>query len=178
MHNNHSKISTPTASEPTSSVSKPLAYLCRHGPLCGVICHILPLTTCGRRNLTIHPPFLPTVSNTPAYSEETWKSFHLAQGASSIDSSDCTYHVSCRAARCKLPNVDQATARRDPAVDAEAFLRTHRNVDSGCPDNGCLGMMVTPVFADASGADGRLGYVEVGMEVVVGERGEHVYVKA
>jgi len=38
-------------------------------------------------------------------------------------------------------------------------------------------MMVTPVFADTSGEDAMVSYLQVGMEIVVGETGEHVYVK-
>ncbi|CAI4210721.1 unnamed protein product [Parascedosporium putredinis] len=90
------------------------------------------------------------ITGPPAYDEDHWKTFRLKQGTASVHS-DCTYHVSCRTSRCKLPNVDPATAIPHP-VEPDRYLRKHRNIDDGCPKNGCLGMMLTPSSPTKAGA--------------------------
>ncbi|KAK7750367.1 hypothetical protein SLS62_007666 [Diatrype stigma] len=121
------------------------------------------------------------VSGAPAYDEETWKQIRLKPGDSGLFS-DAVFHVSCRTVRCKMPNVNQTTGLRHP-VEPDKSLRTLRAVDEGAPRMGCLGMQLTPLFG-SSGAGGeevdeeeRTSWVGVGMEVVVEERGEHVYIK-
>ncbi|SPN99657.1 related to MOSC domain protein [Cephalotrichum gorgonifer] len=115
------------------------------------------------------------ITGPPPYEEDTWKSFRLKQGEAS-SSTDCIYHVSCRTARCKLPNVNPDTAIRHP-VEPDRYLRKHRNVDEGAPLHGCLGMMLTPIFPPADNLVALESWLEVGMEIDVTERGKHVYQK-
>ena len=79
-----------------------------------------------------------------------------------------------------MPNVDQGTGARHP-VEPDKSLRTLRAVDAGAPRLGCLGMQLTPLYPDQEGAGAEderdlASWVQVGMDVVVQERGEHVYV--
>lgn len=80
---------------------------------------------------------------------------------------------------CKLPNVNPSTGAPHP-VEPDRYLRKHRNVDEGAPRLGCLGMMLTPIFAprpaDAVGDPPLESWLEVGMEIDVLRRGEHVYI--
>ena len=91
---------------------------------------------------------------------------------------DASLHVSCRTVRCKMPNVDQASGARHP-VEPDKSLRSLRAVDAGAPRLGCLGMQMTPLYPRrGAGDDGeeRVSWVAVGMDVVVEERGEHLYI--
>jgi uncharacterized protein YcbX len=100
------------------------------------------------------------VTGPAAYAEDEWKRVRI--GAQE-------FAVSCRTARCKMPNVDPDTGARH-ATEPDRTLRAVRAVDRGAgPYTGCLGMQLVPVA--------REGEVRVGDEVVVLEKGEHVYIK-
>jgi len=79
------------------------------------------------------------------------------------------YTVSCRTARCKLPNVDQVTGEKHPA-EPDRTIRSFRNVDAGAGDLvGCLGMQMVPIKQE--------NIIRVGDELTVLETGEHFYIK-
>ncbi|KAH8804997.1 MOSC domain-containing protein [Xylogone sp. PMI_703] len=95
-----------------------------------------------------------------AYEEDTWKRIEI--GA-------YEYDVSCRTARCKLPNVDQVTGERHSS-EPDRTLRAFRSVDVGAGSNtGCLGMQMVPIS--------QRSVVKVGDEISVLSTGEHVYIK-
>ena len=100
------------------------------------------------------------ITGPEAYHEDTWRRIKIGY---------YEYDVSCRTARCKLPNVDQATGERHPA-EPDKTLRSFRAVDEGTgPNIGCLGMQLVPVQKESA--------LRVGDEVTVLEVGEHVYIK-
>lgn len=99
------------------------------------------------------------LSGTPAFAEDTWRRIMIGEHE---------YDVSCRTARCKLPNVDQETGERH-ASEPDRTLRSERAVDAGAKGTGCLGMQVVPI--------GRRGSVRVGERVRVLKYGEHEYIK-
>jgi len=75
--------------------------------------------------------------------------------------------MSCRATRCKLPNVDPETGiadRNEPLTT----LRSYRVIDEG-HSSPCLGMHVTPL---------EQGVVHVGDVVEAVETGEHFHLSA
>lgn len=117
------------------------------------------------------------VTGVPAYDEENWKSVRFSPGSSSL-TADADFHVSCRTVRCKLPNVDPEDGTRH-RNEPDRSLRRYRNVDSGAPLSGCLGMQLCPMFEDAetSEEDDLRSWLEVGMDVDVLLRGEHQYIK-
>jgi uncharacterized protein YcbX len=78
------------------------------------------------------------------------------------------YHVACRTARCKLPNVHPETGVKDRNEPYSTLART-RQVDEGAKPYPVLGMQMIPLF--------QQGILRVGDEVDVMETGEHVYEK-
>ena len=74
-----------------------------------------------------------------------------------------------------MPNVDPTTGVRH-RLEPDRSLRKYRDVDEGAPKWGCLGMQLCPMFQDADDPTRRESVLEVGMEVVVLERGSHVYI--
>jgi hypothetical protein len=74
-----------------------------------------------------------------------------------------------------MPNVDPDSGFRHP-VEPDKSLRKYRDVDEGAPRWGCLGMQMTPLFEDTQDLDAMESWVEVGMDVAVLERGNHVYI--
>ena len=101
------------------------------------------------------------ITGPPAFAEDDWKKAKLT----SSDSSELNLHISCRATRCKLPNVDPETAvadRNEPLTT----LRNYRVIDAGSK-NACLGMQVTPL---------EEGSVTVGDKIEVLEIGEHRFI--
>ncbi|KAI1379277.1 hypothetical protein F4677DRAFT_326587 [Hypoxylon crocopeplum] len=120
--------------------------------------------------------FRPNVilSGAQAYDEETWKQVRFKPGSSGLYS-DAVFHVSCRTVRCKMPNVDPANGFRHPR-EPDKSLRAKRAIDEGAPLSGCLGMQLTPLF-DASFGEDREGWIAVGMNIEVEERGPHMYIK-
>ncbi|KAM0328198.1 hypothetical protein ACHAQA_005605 [Verticillium albo-atrum] len=117
------------------------------------------------------------VTGAPAYDEESWKSIRFTPGTSTL-TSDSSFQISCRTVRCKLPNVDPATGIRH-RVEPDRSLRKIRDVDAGAPKMGCLGMQLCPLFEDAEACEVEdlRSWLEVGMDVEVQLRGEHVYTK-
>lgn len=75
-----------------------------------------------------------------------------------------------------MPNVDQDSGFRHP-VEPDKSLRKYREVDEGAPRMGCLGMQMTPLFEGAEDPEAMESWVEVGMDVEVLGRGDHVYIK-
>jgi uncharacterized protein YcbX len=78
--------------------------------------------------------------------------------------------------RCKMPNVDPDTGFRHP-VEPDKSLRLHREVDEGAKHMGCLGMQLTPQFENPDEAADLESWIEVGMDVEVSKRGDHLYIK-
>ena len=74
------------------------------------------------------------VTGPPAYAEDAWKKIRIGEE---------DYHVACRAARCRLPNIDPVTAKRHPTEPSKT-LRSFRCIDKGAEDEACLGMNVVP----------------------------------
>lgn len=120
-------------------------------------------------------PNYSVVSGAPTYDEDSWKQIRLDPGTSGLYNST-TLDISCRTVRCKLPNVDPETGDRHP-VQPDKSLRTLRDVDLGAPRKGCLGVQACPLFEEGSSEEDRQGWIGVGMEVQVQERGEHFYLK-
>ncbi|KAF2484850.1 hypothetical protein BDY17DRAFT_315538 [Neohortaea acidophila] len=130
------------------------------------------------------------VDGVPEYDEDDWKKIHVGRGiqpkthakvkggaakGKTISHGDQTYvetegeyHVACRTARCKMPNVDQESGVKDTNEPLTTMRRT-RQVDEGANPHPCLGMQMIPLF--------QQGILRVGDEVKVVERGEHYYEK-
>ncbi|TAQ84083.1 hypothetical protein B7494_g7593 [Chlorociboria aeruginascens] len=97
------------------------------------------------------------ITGPDAYLEESWRRIKIGF---------YEYDVSCRTARCKMPNVDQENGERHPS-EPDKTLRSFRNVDEGTgPNIGCLGMQMVPVAKEGS--------LRVGDEITVLEVGEHL----
>jgi uncharacterized protein YcbX len=100
------------------------------------------------------------ITGPDAYHEDTWRKIKIGY---------YEYDVSCRTARCKMPNVDQVTGERHPD-QPDKTLRSFRNVDEGAgPNVGCLGVQMVPISKESA--------LRVGDEVTVLEVGEHHYIK-
>jgi uncharacterized protein YcbX len=100
------------------------------------------------------------ITGPEAYAEDTWRRIKIGY---------YEYDVSCRTARCKLPNIDQTTGERH-ASEPDKTLRSFRAVDRGAgPNIGCLGMQLVPVAKESA--------LRVGDEITVLELGEHEYIK-
>ena len=114
------------------------------------------------------------ITGAPAYEEDNWKRITVGRcikhqsKSGKVTETDGEYHVACRTARCKLPNVDPDTGVKD-ANEPDTTLRRTRQVDKGAFPHPCLGMQMIPLF--------QQGILRVGDEVKVLERGEHVYEK-
>lgn len=80
--------------------------------------------------------------------------------------------------RCKLPNVDPTNGIPHKS-EPDRTLRKVRNIDKGAPLKGCMGMNLCPLFPGQDGSrPNDLGtWLEVGMELEVLGRREHVYIK-
>ncbi|KAL1953425.1 hypothetical protein VTO42DRAFT_2832 [Malbranchea cinnamomea] len=121
-----------------------------------------------------------------AFQEDDWKKIRLvaerptagsrgADGKEDHDRKDdeawgggMLVHVCCRTVRCRLPNVDPDTGIRHP-VEPDKTLRATRNIDTGAPGAGCLGMMLVPASTNFT--------LHVGDTVEVLETGKHHYTK-
>jgi uncharacterized protein YcbX len=100
------------------------------------------------------------ITGPEAYHEDSWRRIKIGY---------YEYDVSCRTARCKMPNVDQVTGDRHPS-EPDHTLRTFRAVDPGTgPNVGCLGMQMVPLAKESA--------LRVGDEITVLYVGEHHYVK-
>lgn len=112
------------------------------------------------------------ISGTSAFEEDSWKRITLGRrigrDKDGLFEVEAEYHVACRTARCKLPNVDPDTGLKD-RNEPYATLGKTRKVDQGAYPHPCLGMQTIPLF--------ERGMIRVGDEVEVLERGEHEYEK-
>jgi uncharacterized protein YcbX len=100
------------------------------------------------------------ITGPEAYHEDSWRRIKIGY---------YEYDVSCRTARCKMPNVDQVTGDRHPS-EPDHTLRAFRAVDPGTgPNVGCLGMQMVPLAKESA--------LRVGDEITVLYVGEHHYVK-
>lgn len=112
------------------------------------------------------------VSGVPAFEEDRWKRItlgrRLGRDHQGLFETEAEYHVACRTARCKLPDVDPDTGIRDKSEPYASLSRT-RKVDKGACPHPCLGMQMIPLF--------QRGIIRVGDVVEVLETGEHCYEK-
>ena len=112
------------------------------------------------------------ISGVSSFEEDTWKAIVLGsrvgRDEKGLFEADAEYHVACRTARCKLPNVDQTTGVKDKNEPYTTLGKT-RKVDEGAYPNPCLGMQMIPRF--------QLGLIKVGDKIEVLETGEHCYEK-
>ncbi|KAF2145248.1 uncharacterized protein K452DRAFT_266000 [Aplosporella prunicola CBS 121167] len=93
------------------------------------------------------------------YAEDAWKRIRIGTQQ---------YHVSCRTARCTMPNVDPTTGARDRR-EPYTTMAEFRRIDPGAGKFPCLGMQMVPLSGEA-------GEICVGDEVGVEETGEHCYI--
>jgi uncharacterized protein YcbX len=118
------------------------------------------------------------LTDTPAFDEDSWKRITVGRCLKlpanptrkfkQAQETNGEYHIACRTARCKLPNVHPETGVKDNNEPYTTLART-RQVDEGAKPHPCLGMQMIPLF--------QQGILRVGDEVEVLERGEHVYEK-
>ncbi|KAF1832710.1 hypothetical protein BDW02DRAFT_640629 [Decorospora gaudefroyi] len=104
------------------------------------------------------------ITGPPAFAEDAWKRAKLTSPDSKPATSGLNLHISCRTTRCKLPNVDPASAEMD-RNEPLGTLRGYRVIDEGSK-NACLGMQLTPLDE---------GSVAVGDCVEVLETGDHFF---
>lgn len=100
-------------------------------------------------------------TGTAAFDEDSWKRVK-------IGSTGGEYHISCRTARCTLPNVDPITGIKDRNEPRKA-MSAYRKIDEGVPNEPCLGMQAVPMSQEAE--------ISVGDEIEILQRGEHFYIK-
>ncbi|OAQ97963.1 hypothetical protein LLEC1_00517 [Akanthomyces lecanii] len=110
------------------------------------------------------------VSGLPEYDEDDWRSVQFK--AVSRKDADSLFDVSCRTVRCKLPNVDPATGIRHK-VEPDYALRHYREIDTGAPKKGCMGMQMCPLFSPDGAPPDLQSTIRVGMEIAVLKRGAH-----
>ncbi|SMQ50220.1 unnamed protein product [Zymoseptoria tritici ST99CH_1A5] len=109
------------------------------------------------------------ISGIPAFAEDQWKRIILGRAGNPGEvASDSEFHVACRTARCRLPNVDPETGLRD-REEPFMTLERKRQVDDGAKPHAVLGLSMIPLF--------ERGWLRVGEKVEVLETGEHVYEK-
>ena len=96
-----------------------------------------------------------------AYAEDGWKQIMIG---------DHEYDVSCRTARCLMPNIDQASGKKGPS-EPNKTLRSFRKIDEGCKNEACLGMQMVPLVKEAR-------QINVGDTVEVLRTGPHFYLEA
>ncbi|MCJ1409662.1 hypothetical protein MMC19_003744 [Ptychographa xylographoides] len=98
------------------------------------------------------------ITGPPAYEEDSWKRIKLG---------DYEFHVSCRTARCIIPNIDPNTGLAHPK-EPYKLLRQFRAIDPGAGKDACLGMQMVPAAEES--------VIRVGDRVEVLETGEHYYI--
>ncbi|KAK4552293.1 hypothetical protein LTR86_010464 [Recurvomyces mirabilis] len=112
------------------------------------------------------------VTGITAFEEDTWKAIsvgrRIGRDKDGLFECEAEYHVACRTARCKLPNVDPDTGVKDRNEPYTTLGKT-RKVDEGAYPHPCLGMQMIPLF--------ERGILRVGDAVEVLETGEHSYEK-
>ena len=120
------------------------------------------LAKINNKNLLTATRFRPNIiiSGPEPYAEDAWKLITVGE---------FKYHVSCRTARCTLPNVDPMTGVKDTKMQPYRTLEKYRAIDPGAGKWPCLGMQLVPKSEE--------GVVRVGDEVKVLEFGEHFYLR-
>ncbi|KAK3672095.1 hypothetical protein LTR78_008065 [Recurvomyces mirabilis] len=112
------------------------------------------------------------VTGISAFEEDVWKAIsvgsRIGRDEEGLFECEAEYHVACRTARCKLPNVDPDTGVKDGNEPYTTLGKT-RKVDEGAYPHPCLGMQMIPLF--------ERGILRVGDSVEVLETGEHSYEK-
>ncbi|KAL8818497.1 MAG: hypothetical protein Q9223_002877 [Gallowayella weberi] len=94
-----------------------------------------------------------------AFAEDSWKRIRIGQSS---------YYVSCRTARCELPNTDQWTGKKHQSQPSK-LMKSYRNIDPGAgPGEACLGMQMVPAA--------EYGIIKVGDTIEVLETGTHHYI--
>lgn len=100
------------------------------------------------------------ITGPDAYLEDSWRRIKIGF---------YEYDVSCRTARCEMPNVDQVTGEKHPS-QPDRTLRSFRAIDEGAGRNvGCLGVQMVPISRESA--------LRVGDEITVLESGDHCYIK-
>ncbi|KAL9117211.1 MAG: hypothetical protein Q9187_006258 [Circinaria calcarea] len=94
-----------------------------------------------------------------AYAEDDWKRIRIGS---------YEYYVSCRTARCRLPNTDQITGLKHQ-TEPDRTLKSFRCIDKGAGKDACMGMQMVPASEES--------HIEVGDQIEVLETGEHFYIK-
>ena len=135
------------------------------------------------------------ITGTPAYEEETWKRYRILPKSNSTNKRNAAranvapkLSVVCRTSRCTIPNVNlemgtfdadpPAPGRKKGKPQPSATLVEYRTVEDGNKKAlGYLGMHCVPEDRSLREAEeeGVELYVEVGDEIEVLERGEHLY---
>ncbi|KAF5618776.1 molybdopterin cofactor [Fusarium tjaetaba] len=126
------------------------------------------------------------ITGAPAFDEETWKRYRIVP--TQQDAASPSLSVVCRTSRCTLPNVDPLTGKFDTDkpdggrtrgnAQPSSTLVKHRTVEDGNPRAlGYLGMHCVPENAGLQRAEDSVEnlYVQVGDEIEVLERGDHLY---
>ena len=121
---------------------------------------------------------LAQVTGPPAYAEDHWKKIRIGSSE---------YFVTCRTARCRLPNVDPETGEKH-AAEPDRTLKSFRLIDEGAGKDACLGMQMVPavgrtyvfIFCKVRGADETQlpeeELIKVGDAIEVLETGKHCYI--
>lgn len=99
------------------------------------------------------------VTGPQKYAEDSWKRIRIGE---------FVYYVSCRTARCRLPNTDQITGVKHKD-EPDKTLKKFRCIDEGAAGLACLGMQMVPALQESM--------IKVGDVVEVLETGEHYYLK-
>ncbi|KAF2763021.1 hypothetical protein EJ05DRAFT_471970 [Pseudovirgaria hyperparasitica] len=135
------------------------------------------------------------VSGTTPFAEDKWARIRIGSGKTISDIGKeldpiprfNEYHLSCRTARCKLPNIDPATGDRSPN-EPYVSMTKYRRIDEGAQPYPCLGMQSVPMWDAGLGVgeegeeeeeeQGLSGWVSAGDLVEVLEETEgHFYIK-
>ncbi|OAQ65421.1 molybdopterin cofactor sulfurase [Pochonia chlamydosporia 170] len=133
------------------------------------------------------------VTGASAYDEESWKRYRILPGNGAIETHrrarvDPVLCVVCRTSRCTMPNVDPdkgvfntdtpAADRKKGKPQPSTTLIEYRTVENGNKAAlGYMGMHCVPEDRSLNEAQEQNAglYVQVGDEIEVLERGEHLY---
>ncbi|KAI9877247.1 MAG: hypothetical protein M1830_004428 [Pleopsidium flavum] len=94
-----------------------------------------------------------------AYAEDYWKKIKIGNYSE--------HYVSCRTARCRVPNTDQLSGQKHPA-EPDKTLKSFRRIDQGAAMHACLGMQMVPALKESK--------IRVGDSIEVLESGDHYYI--
>ncbi len=98
------------------------------------------------------------ITGPSAYAEDFWKKIRIGYYSE--------HYVSCRTARCRLPNTDQFSGKKHPA-EPDKTLKSFRRIDEGAATHACLGMQMVPALKESK--------IRVGDAIEVLESGDHYY---